>query len=125
MEELEWNAYHDRLTALYNRNRYMTDSEALFSHETGYGVASFDINGLKWTNDTSGHEAGDQLIRCAGDDLKTMEKEGKAYCYRVGGTNCPVLRDTTEEELRRPVIRYAAEPPVMASTASYALAGRT
>lgn len=124
MEELDWNAYHDRLTGLYNRNRYMTDCEALFSHETGYGMASFDINGLKWTNDTSGHEAGDQLIRCAGDALKTMEEEGKAYCYRMGGDEFVlVLRNTTEEELRAAcdtVCRRAA-PCEMA--AGYAMAG--
>ena len=44
----------------------------------------FDVNELKYVNDTFGHEQGDILIKAAAELINsTFGKGGK--CYRVGG----------------------------------------
>jgi len=76
----------DELTGCYNRHAYeeevMTLSEDQIKENFVY--ISVDVNGLKLTNDTLGHDAGDELIigtseclnRCLGDYGKI---------YRTGG----------------------------------------
>lgn len=44
----------------------------------------FDVNGLKVTNDTLGHKAGDELIRGAASCLASVFKQ-YGECYHVGG----------------------------------------
>jgi diguanylate cyclase (GGDEF)-like protein len=49
----------------------------------GYGVIVFDINNLKTTNDTKGHEAGDTLIKNACSLICTQFKHSPVF--RIGG----------------------------------------
>ncbi len=88
----------DPLTGVANRHAY---AKAL--HDiTQEGLAentvvfSIDINGLKKTNDTLGHSAGDELI-CAAAHLinNVFEKYGK--CYRTGGDEFVVLSGMEKE----------------------------
>ena len=54
-----------------------------------FAVAVFDLNGLKYINDTKGHEAGDLYIIEA---CRTIEKYfGKDNLYRFGGDEFVVL----------------------------------
>lgn len=56
-------SYHDTLTGLYNRTyfeREITNIER--SQESGIGIFAIDIDGLKFINDTFGHEQGDFII---------------------------------------------------------------
>lgn len=100
LSDLEWNAYHDQLTRLGNRNKYIDDCEAIFIHETDYGIINLDINNLKWTNDHYGHSQGDRLICETGDALRELEEEGRTFCYRVGGDEFLLIRlGCTEEYL--------------------------
>ena len=56
-----------------------------------------DLNGLKTTNDTLGHEAGDELIVGMSDCMmKIYGKVGK--CYRMGGDEFVVIMDVLLEE---------------------------
>lgn len=76
----------DELTRLYNRRRY--DEEIRSYRETGldegFTLLSADVNGLKTTNDTKGHAAGDELIIAAADCLHTaILPYGKVF--RTGG----------------------------------------
>lgn len=76
----------DELTRLYNRRRY--DDDILFYRENGldegFTLLSADVNGLKITNDTKGHAAGDELIKGAAECLHSaVAPYGKVY--RTGG----------------------------------------
>ena len=52
--------------------------------EDDFVYVSVDLNGLKQTNDTQGHSAGDELINGASRCLcEVFEKYGKVY--RIGG----------------------------------------
>lgn len=75
----------DELTRLCNRAAYEDEIKRLekFPNDT-LVYASIDLNGLKVTNDTLGHAAGDELICGAADCLRaTFGKYGKVF--RIGG----------------------------------------
>ena len=86
VEGLMYQSYNDELTGLYNRRSY--EHDLAFSPkipvEKDLVYVSMDVNGLKTTNDTYGHTAGDELIKGA---AKCMKKCFGPYgkLYRVGG----------------------------------------
>ena len=85
-EKLIRIAMTDELTHLYNRRSY--DDDIAVYREKGLDddsiLLSADGNGLKITNDTKGHAAGDELIKGAADCLHvSIGKNGKVY--RTGG----------------------------------------
>ena len=90
----------DDLTGLLNRYSYSlalnnyADAGAL---PEDFAVYTVDINDLKQTNDTLGHEAGDELIRGAAECI------GKAFgsaagIYRTGGDEFVILSRATKTE---------------------------
>ena len=93
----------DALTGL--PNRYHLEQTILDLDPAGGALAVllFDVNYLKTVNDTQGHLAGDQLIRCAAGTISECfgEGGGAANCYRVGGDEfAAVLRGCTEADIR-------------------------
>lgn len=79
-------AEKDALTGLYNRHAF-NDMLTAYEKKTTqdlYAVVMYDINALKETNDTIGHDAGDELICAAAHCItQTFGKYGKVY--RTGG----------------------------------------
>lgn len=75
----------DELTRLFNRAAYEEEIKRLeVSANNTLVYASIDLNGLKVTNDTLGHAAGDELLSGAADCIKsTFGKYGKVF--RIGG----------------------------------------
>lgn len=49
-----------------------------------------DLDGLKFYNDTYGHDAGDKLLCCFGDTLQKQLGDGQKL-YRLGGDEFTVL----------------------------------
>ena len=97
MKMANQKAYRDGLTGVKNKLAYL---EALAEIETGikngsvkeFGVAVFDLNGLKTINDTLGHEAGDKYIK-DGCMLICHQFEHSPV-FRIGGDEFVViLRD--------------------------------
>ena len=72
----------DPLTSLLNRQSYYEDMRTKARAITG--VASVDMNELKFFNDTIGHEAGDQALATIAEILRTHCGRG-GTAYRVGG----------------------------------------
>ena len=100
-EHLQDVATTDSLTGLENRlafdellnNISQEDAEA---HT--WTMVLMDVNGLKYANDTFGHQAGDALIVAAGDAIK------KAYgargnCFRIGGDEFAVVTRAPRDSL--------------------------
>lgn len=80
----------DQLTGLLNRRSFEVVLEELRTTKYPVSVVVLDVNGLKRMNDHYGHKAGDQLIRNAGDCIKTAFGEyGK--CFRTGGDEFTVI----------------------------------
>lgn len=96
-DELRYLSYHDKLTGLYNR-RYFEKILKEFD-QTAYlplSVLMGDINGLKLTNDTFGHEAGDELLTAAARAMKKSCRRGDIIC-RWGGDEFVVLLPNSDE----------------------------
>lgn len=97
----------DALTGFKNRKAYYHDIEKIENDEVKsgkhVGVAFADINGLKSTNDRSGHEAGDKLIASIAETI--AEVFPHANKYRLGGDEFVVLSFEESEEAFREKIR--------------------
>lgn len=89
-EQLREKSYHDPLTGLQNRLAYEEKLLALQNgSERPIGVGCVDINGLKYLNDTLGHDYGNKALLRACDVMKTyFEPE---MLYRVSGDEFVVL----------------------------------
>lgn len=91
----------DPLTGISNRHAYIEHLQRLVDAETlpdDLVVYSIDINGLKKTNDTLGHAAGDELICGAADCITTIfDKHGKTY--RTGGDEFIVIANIETNQI--------------------------
>ena len=96
---LEYESYHDRLTGLYNRNRYVCDLKERFLEVQCAGTLFLDLNNLKEVNDKYFHSEGDKLLcRLADTIYKATGEAGRGY--RVGGAEVIIiLPDCTKEDL--------------------------
>ncbi len=104
-------AYKDMLTGIGNRNAYelyLTDITTRPPGDRMYGLIA-DINDLKRTNDTYGHEMGDTIIVEVGDILfKIFGKNGS--CFRVGGDEfVAFIRGMSSEQMEQHIAEFKAE----------------
>jgi diguanylate cyclase (GGDEF)-like protein len=83
-------AYYDVLTGLPNRSRFLEVLHTCVGAAgTRTGLLLFDIDGLKATNDTLGHGAGDAVIVELARRLGDARMPGRAF--RLGGDEFAVL----------------------------------
>lgn len=75
---------YDPLTCIFNRYAYKEATKRLKGQRLpdDFVVFSIDINGLKRTNDTYGHDAGDTLIQGAAACIRRTFKDAGDY-YRL------------------------------------------
>jgi len=87
-KKLNFEARHDALTGLYNRQAivgYLEKNIHLSRRrKSPLSVAFIDINDLKKMNDGYGHEAGDALIKGAASAINTSIRNSD-YAARLGG----------------------------------------
>lgn len=89
----------DHLTGLGNRYA-LDDLVSNIGSERSMGVVYCDITGLKRTNDTMGHKAGDELICRASESLKSAF--GEYGLIRLGGDELlAVCADIDEDTLKK------------------------
>ena len=92
--KLAYHASHDPLTNLVNRlefeKRLALALHTAVSQNRQHIVMYLDLDQFKIVNDTSGHAAGDQLLRQVGALLKEQVREGDTLA-RLGGDEFGVL----------------------------------
>ena len=92
-----YQATHDGLTGLLNRSAYQDCLEAMKKEkEEKSGIIFGDVNGLKYVNDTLGHEAGDLLLIRYKDLLTGFFSEKEIY--RLSGDEFLCIVENTSEE---------------------------
>lgn len=92
-------AYIDALTGIGNRRAYedfINNEKHSASNET-FGIINFDVNFLKQSNDSLGHQAGDELLVAAAKLLQEVFHEN---VYRVGGDEFAALVHLEKEDIR-------------------------
>lgn len=86
VSKLEIYVYRDKLTGLSNTTAYARKCSEIENYTAAgmkYAVIVFDVNFLKKINDTYGHEAGNELIKCAANTIKKVFAESPVF--RIGG----------------------------------------
>lgn len=94
--ELQDEASQDYLTGLLNRRGLQTAMKALRREDLPLAVYLFDLDDLKKTNDTFGHEMGDQLIQTFASLLRRQTRAGDILCRYGGDEFVAVLRHLGE-----------------------------
>ncbi|MBR30029.1 MAG: hypothetical protein CMN77_01860 [Spirochaetaceae bacterium] len=91
---LAHQANHDPLTELINRNRFKVFlDDAIQSARNRKGIHAFayvDLDQFKVVNDTSGHSAGDQLLRQLSQIMRKLMPAGDVLA-RLGGDEFGIL----------------------------------
>lgn len=97
-------SYYDVLTGLYNRRYYEMEVKRLDTEKNlPISVVMADLNGLKMINDAFGHQLGDQLLKKAGDAIRSICRD-KDVLARWGGDEFVILLpNTTHEEAEKVV----------------------
>ncbi len=99
-ERANSEANTDALTGLYNRRGWeqLASAEEARCKRFGHaaGIISIDLDDLKKTNDTAGHNSGDQLLIECSRTLKTSIRESD-LAARVGGDEFVVLATETNQ----------------------------
>lgn len=89
--ELKYMSYHDPLTGLYNRAFFENEAKrAILGARVPLALIVCDVDGLKITNDTLGHEAGDRLLKAAAETLQQAVPDN-VVLSRIGGDEFVVL----------------------------------
>ena len=82
--EIQEQGDRDALTGLYNRNRYERDLPQIYAqHQDSLACVYIDANGLHETNNTKGHDKGDEMLRAVAKAIKKHFHTD--YIYRTGG----------------------------------------
>lgn len=93
---LEYYCNYDTLTGLHSRFCYNDFCRKFEKHGGMLAVLFADVNGLKYTNDSFGHEYGDRLITGFAEQLSACF--GTESCYRISGDEFVVLIDGMPEK---------------------------
>ncbi len=97
-KKLKEMSLYDSLTGLFNRNFFEEEMARL--RDGGYssvGIVVCDLDGLKFVNDTLGHQSGDQMLMKAAELLQNNFRSTDTIA-RIGGDEFAILlSDTTQE----------------------------
>jgi diguanylate cyclase (GGDEF)-like protein len=91
----------DALTGCLNRRGFEEQAESVLRAAAGAGrpagVIVLDLDAFKHVNDSSGHAAGDRVLREVGTRLKSASGRG-ALIGRLGGDEFALLLDGADED---------------------------
>jgi two-component system, cell cycle response regulator len=91
---LEYQASHDKLTGLFNRNKfdefYIKEVKRSKRYNTNLSVIIFDIDDFKMINDTYGHQIGDVVLKEI-SQIMSMHIREQDIAVRWGGEEFLIL----------------------------------
>ena len=89
-EQLSYQAFHDPLTGLANRRRFIEAVREAIKAGTGGAVLFLDLDDFKHVNDGMGHDAGDALLTAVGHRILATIRPDDLGC-RIGGDEFAIL----------------------------------
>lgn len=97
--EMRHQAYHDSLTGLPNKSKFSEQLRESINRSIRSGqqfaLMFVDLDRFKIINDSMGHDAGDQLIRIAGERLSSLTRE-KDILFRWGGDEFTIILENID-----------------------------
>jgi diguanylate cyclase (GGDEF)-like protein/PAS domain S-box-containing protein len=123
-EELSYQAFHDALTGLPNRQLFGDRlAHALRRRDGATGplaVLFLDLDDFKHVNDSLGHGVGDRLLVAAAERIRSTVREGDTAA-RLGGDEFAVLMEDadarTAREVAERILQALAAPVSVDGTA--------
>ena len=95
-EKLEYQAFHDPLTKLPNRRKFINELEGELKLGLEGAVLLLDLDNFKEVNDTLGHIYGDELLKKVGKRLLELEDE-EIFVARYGGDEFLLLLKNSKQ----------------------------
>jgi diguanylate cyclase (GGDEF)-like protein/putative nucleotidyltransferase with HDIG domain len=89
IDRLRVAATRDSLTGLANHRAFHERLDGLVAGDSRFALAIVDLDGLKRTNDTFGHQAGDELLDALARAMTDVSPAGSAY--RIGGDEFAIV----------------------------------
>ena len=89
-KRLSFEASHDALTGLYNRNVFETERKGLDEDRRAHALLLIDLDYFKEVNDNYGHDVGDAILKKLADLLKASFRSNDYVC-RIGGDEFAVI----------------------------------
>jgi len=96
-EKLSYEASHDSLTGLLNRNAYNLSQSDL--DDTNFCFILLDVDDFKGFNDTFGHDVGDKVLQKIARVLSSNARS-EDYVFRLGGDEFAIVLQGVKEENR-------------------------
>ncbi len=100
--QLAYQASHDDLTQLINRKEFERHVESAIqsakTNESQHALLYLDLDQFKIVNNTSGHTAGDELLKMIADELAKSLSNRQAQVARLGGDEFGVLVEDVETQ---------------------------
>ncbi|CAG1021414.1 partial putative signaling protein, partial [Patescibacteria group bacterium] len=97
--KMVWLANHDPLTTLVNRRQFIEELNRIYDEvscsENIAALLVFDLDHFKEINDTSGHAAGDALLKMVADELKARARRSDIIA-RLGGDEFAMIMPKTD-----------------------------
>ncbi|MCR5742586.1 MAG: GGDEF domain-containing protein [Lachnospiraceae bacterium] len=104
-------SYTDDLTKIYNRRFFLESVEKEIKNNNDFCIVVMDVNGLKVTNDTLGHAAGDELLQTVPKVCKRAFGNS-VIMARMGGDEFAILSNESREAVEKKIAKmneYAKE----------------
>ncbi|MGZ5471673.1 MAG: sensor domain-containing diguanylate cyclase, partial [Nitrososphaeraceae archaeon] len=96
--EILYLSYHDQLTGLYNRRFFEEELKRLDTkRQLPASIIMADVDGLKYVNDSYGHETGDRLLIAASEIIKNSCRK-EDIITRWGGDEFIIFLPKTSEK---------------------------
>ena len=103
--QLAYQASHDDLTQLLNRKEFERFVDTAIQHakadESQHALLYLDLDQFKIVNNTSGHTAGDELLKMIADELVKSLSNRPVQIARLGGDEFGVLVEGVETQEAR------------------------
>ena len=105
--QLAFQASHDDLTQLMNRREFERAIDAALAEaklkSTQHALLYVDLDQFKIVNNTSGHRAGDELLRVVGEALTEVFSKPGQTLARLGGDEFGILLENVESAEARTI----------------------
>ncbi|MFD1176976.1 diguanylate cyclase domain-containing protein [Paenibacillus puldeungensis] len=100
-KKLQYMAFHDYLTGLYNRRKFMQLCESALELASGrnirLAILILDLNQFKWINDHLGHDMGDVVLQEFSKRLLQCKRDHD-FIGRLSGDEFAILMNQVESE---------------------------